>query len=400
MPNYKYKAMNEQGEKIEGVYYADSEDAVIEMIKTNNYYPLKIESLEKPLSFDFEDLKKVKLNDIAVFCRQFYTMLDAGSSIDNALHILSTQVPNKKLRKSLKDVEDSVRKGSTLAESMDKHKDVFPNLLIKMIDTGETSGTLDIIMLRMSKHYEKQNKISNKIKNAMIYPIVLGVVAVAVIIFILTFIMPMFVDMFKEQNITLPASTRFLVLLSNGIKHHGLMVLFIIICIVFGFKYYFKTENGQMFKSKFKLSFPIIKTLNEKIIVSTFTRTLSTVLASGIPLVQAVKIVNEVIENKIINEKLDIVDEKIIKGEGLSEPIKESEVFPLMLYSMIKIGEESGKLDDILNKTADFYDEELENQIQNTTALLEPIMIVVMGVIVGFLIISIITPVFSIYSSI
>lgn len=229
---------------------------------------------------------------------------------------------------------------------------------------------------------------------------VLAFVAIGVIVFILTFVMPMFVDMFKDSGVQLPLSTRIMLSISNGIKENGIFILIIIAIFVFVFRVYIKSDKGKLFSSKFKLTCPVIKKLNQKIIVSRFTRTLSTVLSSGIPLVQALEVVNEVIGNKIVEQELNNITEKVVKGDGLSEPIRNSRIFPLMLSSMIKIGEESGALDDILNKTADFYDDELENEINNMTALLEPIMIAVMGVIVGFLIISIIKPIFGMYNTI
>lgn len=400
MPNYKYKAMNSKGERIEGSYEAESKEAVMQMISSNSYYPLLVEEIKDSTKIDLTSLQKVKTKDIAIFCRQFYTMLDAGSSINNAMHILATQLPNKKLKEALSKVEDEIRKGSTLSEAMEGQSHVFPELLIKMVATGEVSGTLDSVMLRMSRHYEKENRINSKIKNAMIYPMVLAFVAISVIVFILTFVMPMFVDMFKDGGVELPLSTRVMLSMSDGLKQNGFFILLVIVIFVVIFRYYLKSPRGKLFSSKFKLSFPVIKKLNEKIIVSRFTRTLSTVLASGIPLVQALQVVNEVIGNKIVEAELNKIREKVIKGEGLSEPIRDSKLFPIMLSSMIKIGEESGALDEILNKTADFYDEELDNEITTMTALLEPIMIAVMGVVIGFLIVSIIKPVFGMYNTI
>ncbi|WP_017415970.1 type II secretion system F family protein [Clostridium tunisiense] len=400
MPNYKYRAMNEKGEKIEGVFTAESREEVKEMIQANNYFPLMIEEPQQGVKLDLSGLAKVKTKDISVFCRQFHTMLDAGSPINSALHILSTQHPNKKLREALSIVEDEVRKGSTLAEAMTKPKDVFPSLLISMIETGEVSGTLDSVMLRMSKHYEKENRINNKIKGAMIYPLVLATVAIGVIVFILAFVMPMFVDMFTQGGVELPTSTKILLGISSGIQSYGWLMLLATISVVIVLRRYFKSEKGQELSSKLKLTIPVIKKLNQKIIVSRFTRTLSTVLASGIPLVQGLQVVNGVIGNKVAEKALDEIKDKVIKGEGLAEPIKECGIFPMMLSSMIKIGEESGSLDDILNKTADFYDEELENEIQTATSLLEPLMIAVMGIILGFIIVSIITPIFGMYNTI
>lgn len=400
MPNYKYKAMNEKGERIEGVFDAESREEVMEMIQANNYYPLVIEEPQQGVKIDFSGFAKIKIKDISVFCRQFHTMLDAGSPINSALHILSTQHPNRKLRDALSTVEDEVRKGSTLAEAMEKPKNVFPSLLISMIETGEVSGTLDSVMLRMSKHYEKENRINNKIKGAMIYPLVLATVAIGVIVFILAFVMPMFVDMFTQGGVELPTSTKILLSISSGIQSYGWLILLLTISLVIVLRRYFKSEKGQELSSKLKLTIPVIKKLNQKIIVSRFTRTLSTVLASGIPLVQGLQVVNGVIGNKVAEKALDEIKDKVIKGEGLAEPIRDCGIFPMMLSSMIKIGEESGALDDILNKTADFYDEELENEIQTATALLEPLMIAVMGIILGFIIVSIITPIFGMYNTI
>ncbi|SKA80386.1 type II secretion system protein F (GspF) [Clostridium sp. USBA 49] len=400
MPLYKYKAVNEKGEKIEGTYNGTSKDDVISMISTNNYYPLKIEEINERGKINFEIFNRVTIKDIAVFCRQFYTMLDAGLSINNALHILSEQLTNKKFKETISNIEEEVRKGSTLSEAMKLHNNIFPDLLINMIETGELSGNLDQIMLRMSNHYEKENKINNKVKNAMIYPIILSIISITVISVILIFVMPVFVDMFTNSGVELPLTTKILLGISNGIRENIIIIFLLISIIITLVRYYLKTDNGLLWINKMKLSLPIIKELNQKIIVSRFTRTLSTMLSSGLPLIQSLQIVGQVIGNKLVEDALNTVREKVIKGEGLALPIKETGLFPPMLSSMIGIGEESGALDEILNKTADFYDEELDTAITTFTSMLEPIMIVVMGVIVGFLIISIIQPMFGMYSTI
>jgi type IV pilus assembly protein PilC len=392
--------MNEKGERIEGTYEAVSRDAVMDMISTNNYYPLKIEEINEGTKIDFSTLKKVNTKDIAIFCRQFYTMLDAGLSINGALHILAEQLTNKKLRGALAKVEEEVRKGSTLSEAMKEQKNIFPELLVSMVETGEVSGNLDSIMLRMSNHYEKENKINNKLKSAMIYPTALAIVAISVVAIILIFVMPVFVEMFTSSGVVLPVSTRILLSLSNGLRNNWLIIIIVLAIMIFSIRYFFKTDNGIFFTNKMKLSFPIIKGLNEKIIVSRFTRTLSTMLASGIPLVQGLQVVSAVIGNKIVEDALTKAREKVMRGEGLAEPVKETGLFPPMLSSMIKIGEESGSLDEILNKTADFYDEELDAAITTFTSMLEPMMIVVMGVVAGFLILSIIQPMFGMYNTV
>ena len=400
MPNFKYKAMNKKGERLEGTYNAISRDEVIEMISSNNYYPLMVEEIREGAKIELRLFERVTTKDIAIFCRQFYTMLDAGVSINSAVHILTEQLTNRKLKDALGDIEDQVRKGQTLSESMRKHNKIFPDLLISMIETGEVSGNLDSVLLRMSTHYEKENKINNKVKSAMIYPAVLSVVAIVVVTILLTFVMPTFIDMFTESGVELPLSTKILLGMSGGLQKHGLLILLAVVTIVILFRYYLKTDSGKVFSSRLKLKIPVIKKLNQKIIVSRFTRTLSTLLSSGVTLVQALEVVSDVVGNKVAEESLSRIREAVIKGEGLSTPISEDKLFPSMLASMVKIGEESGSLDDILNKTADFYDEELEVTVQTTTALLEPLLIVIMGVVMGFIIISIMLPMFNMYGSI
>ncbi|QAA31161.1 type II secretion system F family protein [Clostridium manihotivorum] len=399
MPSFKYKAMNENGERLQGTYTADSKDEVMEMISANNYYPLLVEEINQGTTINLQMFDRVKIKDIAVFCRQFYTMLDAGVSINNSLNILARQLPNKKLRETLSKVEDNVKKGETLSESMKLQGKVFPDLLISMVETGEMSGNLDSVMLRMSTHFEKENKINNKIKAAMVYPSVLAIMSVSIVIVLLTFVMPNFIGMFNENGVQLPATTRILLAISGGLTKHGILILIIFAVLVFGIRYYLKTEGGGLFVSKLKLTVPIIKGLNQKIIVSRFTRTLSTMLSSGVSLVQALETVSEVVGNKIAESKLLEIREELIKGEGLSKPIENSGIFPPMLASMIKIGEESGSLDEILNKTADFYDEEVETTIQTTTALIEPLLILLMGGIVGFIVISLMLPMFTMYQN-
>ncbi|MDD7795768.1 type II secretion system F family protein [Clostridium sp. 'White wine YQ'] len=400
MPNYRYKAMNQKGERLQGTYKAESEDEVINMISANNYYPLLVEEIQEGTKIELSSFEKVKTKDIAVFCRQFYTMLNAGVTINRSLHILSMQLTNKKLKESVGNIEEEVKKGQTLSEAMKMQGNIFPNLLVSMIETGEVSGNLDSVFLRMSTHYEKENKINNKVKSAMIYPAVLSVVAVVVVVVLLTFIMPTFIDLFTQSGAELPIPTKILLAISGGLRNYGLIIIFIVASIGFLIRYYFRSEAGQLTSSKIKLSLPILKTLNQKIIVSRFTRTLATLLSSGVTLVQALEVVSSVVGNKVAEEILNKVRESVIKGEGLANSISENSIFPPMLSSMIMIGEESGSLDDILNKTADFYDEELETAVQRATAMLEPLLIVVMGVVIGFIIISIMLPMFSMYNNI
>ncbi|HAT4125869.1 type II secretion system F family protein [Clostridium perfringens] len=400
MANFKYKAINSEGQRIEGSQSADSESQVREMLLSNQYYPLSIEKENSKSKSSFSFNRKVKLKDIAVFCRQFYVMLDSGLSIGKALNILIEQGEKPKLREALIGVNGDLKRGETLANSMRKRKDVFPNLLTSMIDAGERSGNLDIILKRMAEYYEKETKIRGKIKSAMIYPIVLGVVAIIAITFILTFVMPTFVQMFEENNVDLPTSTKMVLGTSKMLGKYGIIIFLILVTAIILLGKYLKSEEGQYKLSVINLKIPVIKKLTQKIIVSRFTRTMGIVSSSGMSLVTSLEIVASVVGNKIAEKELLKVKEKVLKGEGLGDSIMKIKIFPPMLASMVKVGEEAGSLDSILDKTADFYDDELEREIQTATALIEPAMIVLMGVIIGFLLISILTPMFKMYNSI
>ena len=400
MAIFKYKAINSEGQRIEGSQSADSESQIREMLLSNQYYPLSIEKENSKSKKSFSFNSKVKLKDIAVFCRQFYVMLDSGLSIGKALNILIEQCEKPKIREALIGVNGELKRGETLASSMRKRKDVFPNLLTSMIDAGERSGNLDIILKRMAEYYEKETKIRGKIKSAMIYPIVLGVVAIISITFILTFVMPTFVQMFEENNVDLPMSTKMVLGTSKMLGKYGIIIFLILVTAIILLGKYLKSEEGQYKLSIINLKIPVIKKLTQKIIVSRFTRTMGIVSSSGMSLVTSLEIVASVVGNKIAEKELLKVKEKVLKGEGLGDSIMNIKIFPPMLASMVKVGEEAGSLDSILDKTADFYDDELEREIQTVTALIEPAMIVIMGVIIGFLLISILTPMFKMYNSI
>ncbi len=395
MKKFKYKAMKNDGTKTTGEYEANSRDDVMEMITSNGYYPLKVEEVIESTTINIH--KKIKVKEISIFCRQMYTMLDAGVPLINALNLMSTQVTNKHLVEIVKELEEDVRKGEMLSNSMRKFPEAFPTLLTSMVESGEASGNLDEMFLRMSTHFEKENKINNKVKAAMIYPIILAIVGVAALIVVMVFVMPTFVSLFDSSGAELPAATRLLIGLSSFMSNHYLMVVGILIAVVVGIIMYSKTESGIYFFAKLKISFPLIKDLNRKMIVSRFTRTLSTLLASGVSLVESLPIVSAVLNNVIAEDEVLKIRERVVKGEGLSTPIEDCELFPPMLSSMVRIGEESGALDDMLNKTADFYDEEVEQAIQTLTSMLEPIMIIIMGLVIGFMVIALMLPLYGSY---
>ena len=401
MPLFKYTALNNVGEKVEGSYTAGDRSQLLQMIRENGYHPVKIMEVNgkkelKDLSFS----RKIKIQDISVFCRQFASMLNAGVSIVKCLDILNQQTINKRFKKVIWEVYEAVQKGEHLSEALRTHGDVFPELLINMIETGEVSGTLDDVMLRMATHFEKENKLKSKIRAAMVYPIVLSITAVLVVFFLLTFIMPTFLGMFTASGMDLPGPTRLLISISDILRNYWYIVAMAMIGVFYIFKGYTSSENGRLKWDTFKLRIPIVKGTIEKIYTSRFTRTLSTLLSSGIPLLQAMEVVAKVSGNKVAANAILAARDDMSKGMDLASPIKRSEIFPPMVDSMIRIGEESGTLDDILAKTADFYEQELELALQKMTSLMEPIIIIVMGGVIGFIVVAMAMPMFDMMKTI
>jgi type IV pilus assembly protein PilC len=391
---YKYRSITPDGRELEGFYEGDSEAGLIKMLKERKELVISIErDIQSEAQIELFK-KKVKKKDLALFCRQFYTMISAGLGIVPCLEILVSQTNNKTFKNAIADAYEEVQKGKTMSQAMKEHREVFPTILVSMVESGEVSGNLDTVMLRMAEHFEKENKLENKVKSAMIYPAVLAVISVVVVIFMLVFIMPTFIGMFENSGVELPGLTMILINMSNSIKTYWYIYLGIIVGIVTGISRYKKTEAGRRLFDSLKLRLPIVKGTSSMLITSRFTRTLSTLLSSGIPLIQALEVVARVVNNTIIEERMVEGIDSVRKGVSLARTVKDVGVFPPMVDSMIKIGEESGSLYDMLTKTADFYDEEVQTSLQKLTSMLEPIMLVVMGFIIGFIVIAMYLPMF------
>lgn len=398
MAKFKYRAKTLAGEKVDGIFEAATEHDVMTMITANGYYPLVVEKIVESPDIALGKLDSVKLEDVAIFCRQFYTMLNAGVTLNVALGILGEELPKKAMRQATLRLLERISKGESLSQAMAKEEKVFPSLLVSMVEVGETTGNLDTVMLRMANQYVKDNKINKKIKSTMIYPVILAIVAVSVVIFLLTYILPTFLTIFTDNGVAIPWTTQLLIAISDFLLGNAVILVIVgvlgtILLTIFG-----RMEKGKEFFAHIKLKMPIFKALNQKIIVARFTRTMSILTASGIPIMQALDLTATVIKNVLIERKIIAIREAVARGESLAEAVKTSEAFPSMLASMVKIGEETGAIDEILDKTADFYEEELEHQMQVTVSLVEPIMILVMAAIIGFIIIAIMTPMFEMYS--
>ena len=395
MALYKYRALTADGRDIKGTHEADSEREVIDLLREANNIPIEIEEGSKSKDVgELAILNKVKLKDISIFCRQFYTMLNAGVTIVNCLDILRVQTESKPLKKILGEVYDDVVVGSSFSEAMNKHEKDFPELLLSMIASGEISGNLDGIMERMAIHYENEDKINKKIKGAMIYPTILAFLSVTVVNIMLIFVLPTFTDMFEESGSELPLPTKIVMAISDFMRNRWYVIGAILGLIIYVFIRYYKTDEGRYNIDKLKLKLPVIGPAMKKIATSRFSRTLATLMSSGVPLLDAIEIVGRVVGNRVIQSKLMNVKEELERGSDLSEPIKKIEEFPPMLTHMVEIGEQSGSIDDILDKTADFYDSEVDTAIQSMTALIEPVMIIIMGVVIGSIVIAMMLPMF------
>lgn len=401
MPSYRYKEVDPSGFTSEGTLVANDKQDVIRLIRERGRRPIVVEELVET-GKDIRELDllnpKPKLKDIAIFCKQLNIMLAAGMPLIRALDILATQTENKRLRRALIDISYDVQKGTVFSKSLAKYSDMMPPLLINMIVAGEMTGKLDEVLGKLAIHYEKEYKINNKVKSAMIYPAVLAIVSVVAVSLILVLVMPMFTDMFVSAGVELPLSTRILMKISDFLKAYWYIALGIIVALVFFIRKQVRTEQGKRRFDRIVFSLPKIKNYMAIIATARFTRTMSTLLSSGIPLIQAVESAGKVTNNSLVIDNINIAVEDIKKGETLSTVLRRVEIFPSMMTSMISIGEESGAIEEMLGKTADYYDEEFETAVGQMVALLEPVMIIVMGSIIGFIVVSIMMPMFEMSS--
>jgi len=395
MAVYKCNVVDTSGKKHKISKDAESRAEIIDYLKLNNYVIIDIKKTDNSLNLNgLSSHKKIKAKDLSIFCKQLYAMLKAGVTIVTSLDILKQQTENKSLTKIIGSMYEDLQKGNTLSEALSHHKNAFPNLFVSMVEAGELSGNIDVIMDRLSIHFEKEYKIENKVKSAMTYPMILAVVASAVVVFLLTSVMPTFVDMYSSSGVELPAITQAMINMSNALKNYWYIFVLAIFAILFAISALKKNEKVQFKADYYKLHVPVYKNLELKIATSRFTRTLSTLVGSGVPLLQALDTVSGVTGNSYIASKILEAKEDVRRGQSLSQPLKKQGVFPPMVHNMIKIGEDSGSIEEILDKTADFYDEEVETAIQRVTVMLEPIMIVFMAIIIGFIVLAMVIPMF------
>lgn len=338
--------------------------------------------------------KKIKLKDISLFCKQMSVMLNSGIPLNNAVDILEQQTDAKNLKASLKVISKSLKEGSQLSKAMLDQEGMFPDLLIRMVQAGEKTGKLDEVLEKMSEHYTKELKTSRQIQGAMIYPAVLAFLAVAAVLALLYVVIPSFSGIFEQSGMAMPLPTRIVLAASNFVRSSWYILFGVTGILVFLFLRYRSTETGRYQLDRLKLNLPVIKGPMQKIVTARFASTLAILTSAGIPLVEAIESAAATTNNAVVIEKMKIANEGLQKGERLTGMITSTGLFPPMMLSMVKIGEESGSLESMLVKTSDYYEEELETAIKQLLSLLEPAMIIVMGVIIGGIVASVMLPMF------
>jgi type IV pilus assembly protein PilC len=390
---FVWKGMTPQGEALSGEMEAASKEEVAGHLRKQR---VKVKTIRAKVTsrFSISLGGKVKVKDMSIFTRQFSTMINAGLPIVQCLDILSKQTENETLRRVVSEIMLDVEGGNTLATSMGRHKTVFTELYSNMVDAGESGGILDIILARLAVYLEKADALQRKVKSAMTYPAIVAIVAGGATIFMLMFVIPVFAKMFSDFGGTLPAPTRFVMGISVFLRNYWWALGAGVITIVFIFKRIEKNPKGKYRLDKMLLGAPVIGDVIRKGSVARFTRTLGTLVGSGVPILQGLDITGRTAGNKVIEEAIMKTRHSISQGDTISEPLRESGVFPPMVVQMIAVGEQTGALDEMLSKIADFYDDEVDTAVEQLTSVIEPIMIVVMGIVVGGMLIAMYLPMF------
>lgn len=402
MPVYEYAALNKKGRTKTGVIDAESPAAARKKLRSSNIFPVSIKEsskiLEKKLSqsLNFTLFTRVKPAEVAMLTRQLATLVGAGFPLVSALETLTPLSKSQGFKRILTQIKDSIVEGNSFAESLLAYPAVFPPLYSNMVAAGESSGTLEIVLERLAEIYEKQQALKNRIQAALAYPVLMGLIGMVVLFILMTFIVPSISGMFANMNHDLPLPTRVLIQVSDFSKNYWWVVILLAGLSGLALRTFKRTVKGRWIFDRTILMIPLFGQLIKKLAVARFTRTLGSLLENGVTLLTALDIVKNIISNVLLSEAIADAIEAVGKGQGLSEALDEAKVFPVLAIQMILVGEQSGKLEKMLNKIADVYENEVEANVMSMTALLEPLMILVMGVLVGFIVLCICLPIFEI----
>lgn len=399
MPVYVWKGKNSYGDKRKGEVEAVDQAAALAQVKRLRISDPAIKEKPKDLFANVELFKpKVSTKDIVIFTRQLSTMIDAGLPLVQGLEILEKQQSNPTFKKALGEIRSDVESGSTLSDSMRKHPKIFDDLFNNMIEAGETGGILDTILTRLSVFMEKSLVLKKKIKGALTYPTVCLAISILILIVILVFVVPVFQSMFEGFGHSLPLPTLIVVAMSEFFKSNFIYIFIGFFILSMIIKKIYNTEKGRILMDKMALRSPVFGQLLRKVAVSKFTRTLSTMLSAGVPILEALQVVARTAGNKVIEQAVFRVGDSIAEGRPIAEPLEESGVFPNMVVQMINVGESVGALDSMLEKIADFYDEEVDQAVENLTAMIEPFMMVFLGGLIGGIVVAMYLPIFKLSS--
>ncbi len=404
MPTFTYVAKDKTGKEVQQTQEAASKDALVKQLRDQDLMISSIQEqrtakVAKKRSFSFGFGGRVGLKDLSIWCRQFATMINAGVSLVRCLDVLEQQSSNPNLKEIIRDIESEVEGGATLSRSMGKFPRVFSELAVGLVRAGEVGGVLDETLERLAGFLESDLELRRKIKSSMTYPVLVMVVAIGIVTFLVTFILPKFIQLFTDLGMEpdeFPAPTRFLMTVSNFATSKWYIMVAIIVGLWIAIGRLKRTKTGKRYWDTLMLKMPVFGSLNHKVAIARFARTLSTLLASGVPILQAMETVAGTVANDIIADAVLLSRASIREGDTIADPLAESKMFPPMVVQMITIGEETGQLDSMLEKVADFYESEVDAALESLTSALEPLMIVSLGFVVGFIVISMFLPLIAI----
>jgi len=398
MPMFTYSARATTGEILNGEIELPSRDEVVGYLMRQRLRPISVNSKAKDFNIQFGT--GIKTREVVIFTRQFATMINAGLPLVQSLTILAEQTENKNLRKITNAVLQDIQSGQTLADSMRKHPKVFTDLYVNMVAAGEAGGILDTILLRLAAFLEKNDALIRKIKGAMTYPAVMLFVVVACTTVLLWKVVPVFAQMFTGAGLQLPLPTRVVLALSGFLQSYIWLVILGFVALIFAIRQYYKTDSGQLQIDRLMLRLPVLGNLVRKSAVSRFTRTLGTLVSSGVSILEGLQITARTAGNRVVHDAVMQSRASIAGGATIADPLRASGVFPPMVVQMINVGEQTGGLDEMLNKIADFYDDEVDAAVQALTSILEPIMIVVMGIVIGGIVVAMYLPMFDMINAV
>jgi type IV pilus assembly protein PilC len=398
MPTFAYSARSASGELMSGEIDLPTRDEVVGYLVRQRLRPVSVNTKARDINIQFGT--GIKTREVVIFTRQFATMINSGLPLVQSLTILAEQTENKIFQKIITQVLNDIQAGQTLADSMRKHPKVFTELYVNMVAAGEAGGILDIILMRLATFLEKNDALVRKIKGAMTYPAVMLFVVIAATTILLWKVVPVFAGIFTSAGMDLPMPTRIVLAISNLLQNYIFYMVIAIVGMVFMLRRYYKTEQGQLVIDRAMLRFPVLGPLLRKSAVSRFTRTLGTLVSSGVSILEGLQITARTSGNRVIHDAVMASRASIAGGATISEPLKASGVFPPMVVQMINVGEQTGGLDDMLQKIADFYDDEVDAAVSALTSVLEPIMIVVMGVVIGGMVVAMYMPMFDMISAV